>query len=217
MKPFKIEDAKKRFFNSKTEYLCFKQAWKDFHNESEMSYYKDVDVTPWEYPNTTPTKDRIYAKTKFTLLGPEHYLLYNILRGYDIRRGFRPLTNEGRLNARKDYSHYKGNPWAALEDAARLIVRVADQAKELQQGKTVYRESWIKKNLDNIRKPFGSYLTDERLITLGALLRTHITDSELSVSIPVTVEEASTVSEQSTQSEPRKNDSILSRVLMFWK
>ena len=43
MKTIQVENAKTRFFESKEDYLKFRQAWKDFHNEGKVVWYEDKE------------------------------------------------------------------------------------------------------------------------------------------------------------------------------
>lgn len=185
--PFKIDNAKQRFFNSKEEYLAFRQAWKDFHNNQPLFEIKEIDVTPWELKRDK-TKAPIYAKVKVSTLRVEHYVLYNVLRGHDSHRGFNPLKRESRLRGCYGYSSTP-RPWFAVEEA---LWRLSQFADDLSDNK---RSSWeverIAKRFEDISKPFGGRLKHETMVTIAQLIKAHI-QKQLTqeVSIPITRVEA---------------------------
>jgi len=172
MENFKIENAKTRFFESKEHYLKFKTAWKAFHNGQDMSWYEDVDVTPWDsrmvYPDTMPDEERTFAKVKRTPLTAEHYLIYNLLRGYNVQRGFAPLIHSGRLNAALNWGGYE-RPWAALETAIYYVIRGAEHLENVNSESRMSRQ-WARKHFEELSKPFGGTLTQQMLLDLGKSL-----------------------------------------------
>ena len=166
MKTFQIEDAKKRFFNSKEDYLKFKQAWKDFHNSDKLKWYKNVDITFWDAP---ATQERVYARTKFTALNAEHYMLYNLVRGYEITRGFAPLTNEKRMTENLYKCDYKPHKWQNCQFAANEIIRAGRALTNVNDQSTRQREN-ARKKVDHMLLPFGDTLSHESLATIASLL-----------------------------------------------
>ncbi len=77
MKTFKIENTP--FFESKDQYLTFRQAWKS------------------NFKNSKPTCD----------LNGTHHLIYAALRGRDISKCFTPITTINKLhNGMQPYSSY---------------------------------------------------------------------------------------------------------------
>lgn len=161
MKTFQIEDAKTRFFKSKEDYLSFKQAWKDFHNTQPLVEWKDKDITPY-YSDKEP----VYARTKYPVLGSEHYMLYNLLRGYEITRGYSPLTNEGRLNANL---YPKLNPWRNCEGAVEQIIRLSRKLENVNHTSKITRKL-AREQVEYIMQPFGDTLSYEALLEVAGLL-----------------------------------------------
>lgn len=159
MKHFQIEDAKTRFFNSKEHYLNFKQAWKDFHNNGDH-----IKWSEWE----TPTGRM--AKTKCPLLNSSHYMLYNLLRGYDISRGF---TEHGE------------NGWAANEEAASHIIRTARRLDDINTESNWGRK-WAREAVDKMLLPFGDTVSSQMLYDLSVELYAHLSGQTLP---PLVIEE----------------------------
>ena len=169
MKTIQVENAKTRFFESKEDYLKFKQAWKDFHNSDKLVWRERVDVTPWdarfEYPGTMPEEERTYAMQKRTSLSAEHYMLYNLLRGYEAHRGFSPLTNEGRLNATSTWGG-EHQPWAAYECAKSELLREIKRLKDVNSPSECSRK-WAREAYEALVLPFGDTLSQGVLVALG--------------------------------------------------
>lgn len=178
MKPFKIENAKTRFFESKEQYQQFTQAWKDFHNTEPLVEWRDKDITPWQtrWKNLNKGYEPVYAKEKHSVLSSPHYMIYNLLRGYDITRGYQPLTNKGRLCA--NYADYKTpDPWASCRRAAEAIARIGNNLKELDDA-TPARTDYLCRQFIEYTIPFGDTLTAEMLIELGTLLYAYLNGEE---------------------------------------
>ena len=146
MKEFQIEDAKMRFFTSKENYLQFKQAWKDFHNSGQH-----VDCGEWTTPHGNVKKYRT------PLLNSSSYMLYNLVRGYDISYGYCEHSKDG---------------WAACEAAAGEIIqsarRIADINSDSEWSRNHAREAIAK-----LRLPFGNTVSNETLYDLASLLYNH--------------------------------------------
>jgi len=166
MKTFQIEDAKMRFFKSKEDYLSFKQAWKDYHNDGhvvELREYKDHEGVH-EYKHNT--------------LDSRHYMLYNLLRGYEITYGYSPIVNEGRLNANKDYSG-NSEPYAAMLNTAGSLFRdsvgflrnLTNPADKKNWAYTNALQDW-----QELKKPFGDTITTETIIELGEQIEPWVRD-----------------------------------------
>ncbi len=160
MKTFQIEDAKTRFFKSKEDYLSFRQAWKDYHNDGhvvELREYKDADGVH-EY--------------KLNTLDSRHYMLYNLLRGYEITYGYSPIVNSGRLEANKDYSG-NSEPYAAMLGTAGSLFRVSvgflrNLTNPADKDNWAYTNAL--KDWQELKKPFGDTITIEMIIELGELI-----------------------------------------------
>ena len=160
MKTFQIEDAKTRFFNSKEDYLSFKQAWKDYHNDGhvvELREYKDADGTH-EYKANT--------------LNSTHYMLYNLLRGYESQRGFAPIVNEGRLNA------HGGSPWYSYEETMGSIIRTARRIEDVN-SESEWGRRYAREAVDKMRLPFGDTVTNAMLYEVAGELYTHLSGNTL--------------------------------------
>lgn len=168
MKTFQIEDAKTRFFKSKEDYLKFKQAWKNFHNDGHVVEIREVDIAPWG------SKEKNMVEMKIPQLHSGHYMLYNLLRGYEVTRGYAPLTNKGRLEARKNYSG-DSDPWASCINWAGWIFRTSNSFKNNligvpEEKKTQWSYGHTLQELDELMKPFGDTISMEAIIELGELL-----------------------------------------------
>lgn len=200
MKTFQIEDAKTRFFKSKEDYLNFKQAWKDFHNSDKLRWYKDVDVTFWDAP---ATQERVFARKKFTSLNSSHYMLYNLLRGYNSSRGFAPLVNKGRLNASG------GLPWANCEEAISYIIRTARRLKEINSASSSSRR-YAREANDALLLPFSGTVTNQMLYDLAAELYLSMTEQEFP---PFEVEEY----KDFTEEEEAKNKLSIAERIQSWR
>ncbi len=173
MKTFQIEDAKTRFFQSKEDYLKFKQAWKNFHNDGKVVEWKEIDISPWD------SKEKIMANVKFPQLNASHYMLYNLLRGYEIHRGFVPLVNEGRLNA------HGGSPWYNCDEAVSRIIRAARYLKDVN-AESSWSRKWAREAVDKMLLPFGDIVSNEMLYEIAGELYTHLSGQTLP---PIVVEE----------------------------
>ena len=141
MKAFQIEDAKTRFFTDKENYLQFRQAWKDFHNSGQH-----IARGEW----TTPHGNVKEYKTP--LLNSSSYMLYGLLRGYDITRG---------------YSEHCEHGWAACDDAAGEIIRTARDLKAVN-AESEYSRRWARKSVNKLLLPFGGTVTNQMLYDLAA-------------------------------------------------
>jgi hypothetical protein len=167
MNTFKIENARTRFFNTKEDYLAFRQAWKDFHNSGKA---KPV-ISTFEGTYTKYEQGKGYISVPYTRkdknkpLSSYHYMLYNLLRGRSATDGYAPLTNASRLNANRYWpasAKYNGdpNPWQAMHCAATELCR------KLNMLKVDKPSSWQQGSIDNLLLPFGDTLNKEALISL---------------------------------------------------
>ena len=146
MKNFTIENAKTDLFESKEHYLQFRQAWKDFHNSDKLVWREDVEQYSWAL-----RKDIVIKNVKHTALGAEHYMLYNLLRGYDAQRGFREDSDHG---------------WCACEYAAYNIRRAALRLKDVNSPYDSSR-STSRKLIENLLLPFGGTVSHEMIMEVG--------------------------------------------------
>ena len=152
MKTFQIEDAKTRFFKSKEDYLNFKQAWKDFHNAG-------LHISRGEW--TTPHGN--VKEYRNPLLNSSHYMLYNLLRGYDISYG---------------YCEHSKNGWAACDEAAGEIIRTARRIEDINSS-SEWSRRYAREAVDKMRLPFGDTITNAMLYELASELYTHFSGQTL--------------------------------------
>ena len=150
MKNFTIENAKTRLFESKEHYLQFRQAWKDFHNSDKLVWREDVEVYCW-----SQRKNVIMKNVKHTSLSAEHYMLYNLLRGYDAQRGFREDGDHG---------------WSKCEYAVWQINRVALQLKDVNAPSS--SRKWAREMIEELLLPFDGTVTQEMLLEVGKQIST---------------------------------------------
>ena len=179
MNTFQIEDAKTRFFKSKEDYLNFKQAWKDFHNDGhvvELREFKDANGTH-EY--------------KVNMLDASHYMLYNLLRGYEIHRGFVPLVNKGRLDA------HGGSEWYNYDETVGNIIRTARSIGNIN-AESEWSRKWAREAVDKMRLPFGDTVSNAMLYELAGELYTHLSGQAFP---PLVVEEQRVFSKAQTVSK----------------
>ncbi len=160
MESIKIENAKTRFFESKEHYLKFRQAWKDFHNSDKLVWREDVEVYSWAYNKNITMKN-----VKRTSLSAEHYMLYNLLRGYEANRGFTPLTNERRLDATATWGG-KHQPWAAYEIAKSELLRAIKRLKDVNSPSECSRK-WAREAYGALVLPFGDTISQGVLVALA--------------------------------------------------
>jgi len=160
MKAFQIEDAKTRFFNSKEDYLNFKQAWKDFHNDGHV-------VETREY------KDRLGThEYKVNMLDSTHYMIYNLLRGYESHRGFTPIVNEGRLGA------HCGSPWYNYDLTVSNLIQSARRVKDIN-SESEFSRRYAREAVDKLRLPFGDTITNAMLYELASEVYEHLSGQAL--------------------------------------
>jgi len=146
MKTIQVENAKTRFFVSKEDYLKFRQEWKDFHNGDKLVWREDVEVYSWELDKKVTMKN-----VKHTALGPEHYMLYNLLRGYDSRRGFSEDSHHG---------------WLAHDYALSALLRAI---KDLQYANSTYesQRERSRRAYKALVLPFGDTVTQGAMVALA--------------------------------------------------
>lgn len=147
MKNFTIENAKTDLFESKEHYLKFRQTWKDFHNSDKLVWREDVEVYCW-----SQRENVIMKNVKHTSLSAEHYMLHNLLRGYDAQRGFREDSDHG---------------WCACEYAVWEIRRVAQRLKDVNDPDYEINRRSAREMFEKLTLPFGGTVTQEMLIEVG--------------------------------------------------
>ena len=150
MKNFTIENAKTELFESKEHYLQFRQAWKDFHNSDKLVWREDVEVYSWALK-----KDVVMKNVKHTALGAEHYMLYNLLRGYDAQRGFKEDSDHG---------------WCACEYAVHRIYRAASQLKKVNDPDYDINRRSARHMVEALLLPFGDTVTHQMLYNVGCYI-----------------------------------------------
>ena len=147
MKHITIENAKTRLFESKEHYLNFKQAWKDFHNSDKLVWRDDVEIYVW----STQSKG-VMKNVKHTSLSAEHYMLYNLLRGYSSERGFREDSDHG---------------WTACEYALWQIDRTAKWLKDVNDTSYERNRKTAREMFETLTLPFGGTVTQEMIYQVG--------------------------------------------------
>ncbi len=213
MKTFQIEDAKMRLFKSKEHYLNFKQAWKDFHNNELLVEWKNLEITPWDIRHGSKTYDPVYERTKYSVLSSAHYMFYNLARGYDIQRGYAPLTNKGRLTANLYACDYDPNPWQNCIGAAKEIIRYTRSLEYLNNDSSWQRNN-ARETLAKFMLPFGDTVTYEILYEIGSKLYTHLTGDPFP---EIIIEEAKEFEEPKPAPKPIKRKSIAEKILAWRK
>lgn len=177
MKAFQIEDAKTRFFTDKEHYLQFRQEWKDFHNEGHH-----IERGEW----TTPHGN--VKEYKHSLLNSSSYMLYNLLRGYDIKHGYCEHSEQG---------------WAACDYAAGDILQAARGLENINVS--AFSQSYALKTLEKLLQPFGGTVTSQMLYDLAAELYLNMTEREFPV---FEVEEAKEI--KKAEPKPKRKLSLWS-------
>ena len=93
-------------------------------------------------------------------------MLYNLLRGYEITRGFAPLTNEGRLNA----NLFAGiRPWRNFDSAITQIIRITRRLEDVNHPSQYTRKN-AREQLEYLMRPFGDTLSPAALLEIAKLL-----------------------------------------------
>ncbi len=171
-----IENARTTLFQSKEDYLAFRQAWKDFHNSGKAKptftlFEGKREV--WE-PGKGYVKVPFTRKDKHTALSSYHYMLYNILRGKYAETGYTSITNERKLHAHRYWpatTKYNNdpNPNQAMHCAAVELLRILGR---LQSTKPL--SSWEQKTIDELLLPFGNTISKEALVAIYEPLHTWI-------------------------------------------
>jgi hypothetical protein len=188
-----IENARTTLFQTKEDYLAFRQAWKDFHNSGKAK----PTFTTFEgtYEKYEPGKG--YIKVPYTRrdkskpLSSYHYMLYNILRGKYAETGYTPIQNKNKLNGNRYWpasSKYNSdpNPYQAMHCAAVNLLRTLSR---LKSDKPL--SSWEQSSIDDLLLPFGNTISKESLIAIYEPLHTWIKNGFVDY---VEVKEAETVS-----------------------
>ena len=168
MENLNIENAKTRFFESKEQYLNFKQAWKDFHNSDKLVWREDVEIFVY-----STSQKGIMKNVKQTALSAEHYMLYNLLRGYESDRGFREDSDHG---------------WCACEYALWQIARVAKNMKDVNGKYAINRKS-SRSAIDRLMLPFGDTLTQEMIRDVGKAITEQFYNNDSKLYFDFEVEE----------------------------
>jgi len=179
MKAFQIEDAKTRFFTDKEHYLQFRQEWKDFHNNGHH-----IERGEWTTPHGNVKEYRTPR------LNSSSYMLYSLLRGYDITHG---------------YVEHGENGWAACDDAAGEIIRTARRLKDINTSG--FSQRYARESIDKLLLPFGGTITNQMLYDLAAELYKGITGQEFPA---FTVEEAQEIE------KPKLAEKKAKRKLFSW-
>jgi hypothetical protein len=155
MENFNIKEAKTRFFESKEHYLKFRQAWKDFHNNNHH-----IKIVEWTDERGNERKGKV------SILTSSHYMLYNLLRGYDIKYGFTPLTS--------GKEHLK---WDACNIAAAEIFRTSKRLKDVNSTSKFSRE-YARREINALLLPFDGHVTHEALRDIGEQLNINVFNNQ---------------------------------------
>ena len=92
---------------------------------------------------------------KHTALSAEHYMLYNLLRGYDAQRGFREDSDHG---------------WCACEYAVHGIYRAASQLKKVNDPDYARNRTSARSAIEKLLLPFGDTVTHQMLYDVGCYI-----------------------------------------------
>jgi hypothetical protein len=160
MKAFQIEDAKTRFFKTKEDYLNFKQAWKDFHNDGRV-------VETREYKDHLGTHEY-----KVNMLDSTHYMIYNLLRGYESHRGYSPLVNPGRLSA------HNGSEWCSYDETLTNLIQTARRVTDINSD-SEWSRRFAREAIDKMRLPFGGTVSNAMLYELASEVYEHLSGQPL--------------------------------------
>lgn len=145
----KTSNINTSFFESKEHYLNFKQAWKQSIAEG---YH-----VPFTYEN--PVNGGIEKfPSKLTCV---HHLIYNALRGQDLKKSFRPLTRPGRLNnVSRDWRLYglrpENVPYAAYYMAFRSLRTWVEQDKLCAKLQEPFKGTVSREMLNELVKVLSS-------------------------------------------------------------
>jgi hypothetical protein len=178
MNNFTFENAKTTFFTSKEDYLAMREAWKKFHRTGQAKgVWSEKEIVRRRYNIETHKTEEITCieKTKSKPLSAEHYILYNLLRGKDLRTGFTPIKNEDKLNAHRYWPGLasfssKPNPWFAFNDALVNLIRDITYACQITEGKKEWVVCQTQSSRERLLLPFGNLPFDE-LVKADAFLR----------------------------------------------
>jgi len=183
MKHFTIENAKTRLFESKEHYLNFKQAWKSFHNSDKLVWREDVEVYVYNQ-----NKYATMRNVKHTALSAEHYMLYNLLRGYSSERGFREDGDHG---------------WTACEYALWQINRTAKNLKDVNSEYAINRKS-TRAAIDKLLLPFADNVSHEMLRDVGKAITEQFYGNDSSDYFNFEIEEWKEIEEEKPKSLKEK-------------
>jgi hypothetical protein len=70
----------------------------------------------------------------------EDHILYNLIRGKDLKLGFTPITRESKLNA-----HYSKNAWRTFDEALNNLswnIKSKHGDFKTRYGETITTEQW---------------------------------------------------------------------------
>lgn len=147
----KIENAQQEFFNSKEEYLQFRQAWKDYINSGKA---KKVEKT-YHYSG------ELYRESNLRCV---HHLIYGLLRGRDTSQ---MLSLTLKVQGQRPYF-----PFYEARSTISLAIQIADRgpSKLRPEGDTGHLD-----RLNALLEPFGNTIDIETL----KLLMSEISDWDL--------------------------------------
>jgi hypothetical protein len=167
MNTFTIANAKSAFFNSKEEYLAFRQAWKDFHNSGKAkAEWKETSYLSWDYGTREYVKK--VHKVKYTALAAHHYLLYNLLRGKPSHCGF----------------FEAGNPTEGYKEAVNMLLSLYQRyfrtdIKFASDSVRAYHLQNRTEAATGLLLPFGNTISEETLANLLHAIHNAVNEKEL--------------------------------------
>jgi len=132
----KIEQAQLNFFESKAHYLAFRGAWKNYINAGKA---KKVGKTYWD---GTP-----YRASNLTCA---HHLIYALLRGRDITKGFTP-----------NHKVHGQDPYFAFIDAKNDITVALRFAEKFDKPE----------RLASLLEPFNETITVDTLASISEIIK----------------------------------------------
>ena len=98
----------------------------------------------------------------------QDHILYNMLRGHDLKRGFSPIQTESKLAngmlAWQAFDTAKHNAWYQIRDNAAMWSHDTPERR-------ARRDAEEKERIDSLSKKYGVIFTPELITTLRELLK----------------------------------------------
>jgi hypothetical protein len=157
----KIENIRYEIFETKEDYLAFRQAWKDYINSGKAK------PTFVDHP--------YQGKIKHSNLTGGQHLLFNILTSKDLSTTFKPSLNESKRGFQKAYHDLH-----TIYHEAKRLKEYDDgngsKPSYLSQEKYEKRMENTKQEIDKFLEPFGKSFTIEMFVRL---MREHVNRAKL--------------------------------------